>query len=328
MFQFLESPMKSNQLVKPITPWIALLAAMTLLGCSEQTALTPAENISEGRLGVDTEEPSFEEGSNASTDTTPTIINFFQDELTEGVIPGQGLHGRIFYLLNRNLTDEIPDFLEDKNGRLWAFPDGVTSVNDIIDNGFELRANILLTDVFVPTASFRDGFKGPNGAPIENIIGEPLFEGFALDVQGGLQLGQGMAPGQYEIAILSDDGAILSADFDGDGGFETTLINNDGSHSTQMGCSNTILNIQEDTEIPIRLKYFQGPREHISLVLLMRPVGSGEVAGADPSCGFDDNFEWFDFTDTPDYVPNLVDSMYGDLIQRGWFRPTRGALTN
>jgi len=319
--------MKKSLNLKKILRTTPLILMMTTFGCSQQAAQSPVDNNLNGNFSSDNASAGGGTGEE-SPDTTPTIVDFFFDDLTEGIVPGQGLHGKIYYLLDRTQSEEIPEFLEDRFGRRWAFPEGITSADDIIDNGFEFDANILLTDVFVPTVAFEDGFKGRGGEPIKNVIGDPLFEGFALDVQGALQLGENMAPGRYEIAVLSDDGSMLTGDFDNNGSFETTIVDNDSPQSTRMGCSNLVLDMNADTKLPIRLKYFQGPRFHISLVILMRWVRSNELPGQDPLCGFSDNYEWFNFTEEAGYEPDLVNSKYGELTSRGWFRPTRGALTN
>lgn len=64
--------------------------------------------------------------------------------------------------------------------------------------------------------------------------------------------------GDYQIALLADDGAVLQASDTG-AGF-TTLIDNDGTHPTKMACASRTVHMSRDSRIPIKLDYYQGPR--------------------------------------------------------------------
>jgi len=299
------------------------VCASLSLGCTQQAEFSESgsrETPLVDGLG------NNESGSNIQEDL-PTVIDFFEDDDVSASEPEIGLKGKVYYFLNGSGSADLPDYVQDKMGNDIVFPEGVTSVDQIIDNGYELPVNIRLTHLFVPTMSFRKGFQGPNG-PITDVLGNPLIEAFAIDVQGSLQLAEGMEPGRYEIAVLSDDGSVLLADLAGSGQPTDILVNNDGAHSTALGCSSTVLELSSGKPLPLRLKYFQGPREHIALNLLMRKLGPEDVAGGDPLCGTTSNEEWFGDADAPDYVPDLLNYKYGDLIKRGWFRPSSAMLLN
>src|SRR5690606_18921964 len=61
--------------------------------------------------------------------------------------------------------------------------------------------------------------------------------------------------------------------------------------------------------LPLKLRYFQGPRHHIALQLLWRPVG-GPV---ETHCGRQGNYLFFNPDD--DSAPT---STYQQLLARGW----------
>jgi len=239
----------------------------------------------------------------------------------------EGLIGKIYYLLNDSLDNRVtPPTMKDKNGVDIAFPGGVTQVNTMIERGIELPADLLLPQIFLPTFKFSDGFKDAAGVEIKDQMGNRLVEAFAFELKGYLVKGQNMEAGIHEFALLSDDGATLEADMDGDGTYETMLVNNDGLHATRLGCSPMSVDIQADTKLPIRLRFYQGPAAHIALSLLMRKIESPSQAGLEARCGFQSSNDWFS---TQNGAPaDLVNSVYGEINARGWFPAESSSLTN
>ncbi|MBX9767459.1 MAG: hypothetical protein K2X47_09335, partial [Bdellovibrionales bacterium] len=115
--------------------------------------------------------------------------------------------------------------------------------------------------------------------------------------------------GLYQLAILSDDGAVLE-EMNADGSV-TTLVNNDGTHPTRMGCGATI-DMRWGQRRKIQFKYYQGPRYHISAILMWRPVLSSNVAN-DQACGSSGNDLFFD----PNHN-SAPKAGYTNLLARGW----------
>lgn len=86
------------------------------------------------------------------------------------------------------------------------------------------------------------------------------------------------------------------------------------------------VDIQADTKLPIRLRFYQGPAAHIALSLLMRKIESPSQAGLEARCGFQSSNDWFS---TQNGAPaDLVNSVYGEINARGWFPAESSSLTN
>ncbi|MEK7801076.1 MAG: hypothetical protein AAB276_01365, partial [Pseudomonadota bacterium] len=96
---------------------------------------------------------------------------------------------------------------------LYYIPAGVTpptTVDGYIAQGTLVDVLIYFSQLFVPTRAFTDGFATTDNSVIKNNKGETLFEYFALDMTTILKLGPNNPPGNYQLALLSDDGSVLS----------------------------------------------------------------------------------------------------------------------
>jgi len=248
--------------------------------------------------------------------------------------PTSGLVGKIYYLLNEPAKANpnelgVPTVLLDKNGVEVNFPFAVDSVDFMIERGIQLPNPVRMHQIFIPTTIFSNGFNNISGDHIPDSLDNSIVEAFAFELTGNLILGDNMNPGLHDLALLSDDGATLQADMDGDGSYETMLVDNDGLHATRMGCSSRAIDFQSDTKIPVRLRYYQGPRFHIALNFLMREIDNPSEAGTHPQCGEEpvDPDEWFRTYNGQE--PDLTgSSMYGQLIVDGWFLGEHSMFTN
>ncbi|NJL25109.1 MAG: hypothetical protein HC902_07985 [Calothrix sp. SM1_5_4] len=90
-----------------------------------------------------------------------------------------------------------------------------------------------------------------------------MIEWFALDLKGFFSLPADVVPGDYQFAFASDDGAIL--DLDG-----KTVLNHDGHHHTTWKCASQPVSLKAGDKLPMRIRYFQGPRVEIALQLFWR----------------------------------------------------------
>ncbi len=155
-----------------------------------------------------------------------------------------------------------------------AMPAKISSVMDFYNYGEKLSQNIYFADVNVPTRAFTKGFANQSGDVLVDKNGEKLIENFALEYSSLLKLKEGDKEGHYEIASLSDDGARI---FIKENDQWNELINNDGTHATRMGCPYRTVNMTRDSEIPVKILYYQGPRYHISNVLLWKHHKKAQV---------------------------------------------------
>lgn len=184
-----------------------------------------------------------------------------------------------------------------------------SQVQDFFDQGTRSTQDLFFTELNVPTRVFDTGFPSQTGSMIKNDDGEELIEYFALRFKSVLKLGPDDEEGDYELALLSDDGALLKViDIDGD---EHIIVDNDGLHPTRFGCSSTKVTMSKDTALDVRLEYFQGPRQHISLIPMWRRIDG--QAGQDKECGKQGNERYFNYNNNSEPQKN-----YTDLLARGW----------
>ncbi len=201
---------------------------------------------------------------------------------------GSGLKANLFYL-----RDDQPRY---------------QYVKDYINSGVQADQFLFFTSLNVPTRMFDTGFPTESGSLIKRDDGSILHEYFGLRLSTVLHLGPDDEEGTYELAILSDDGAIWKLRGD-DGNYEI-VVDNDGDHPTQMGCSDHELTMTRDTEKLMQFEYYQGPRYHISVI----PMWRKKVAGQQPEaeCGKSGNNYFFKESDSTPKQP------YKDLLARGW----------
>lgn len=178
---------------------------------------------------------------------------------------------------------------------------------DYVSFGYKSSQDLFMRDINVPTRLFDQGFKTSEGKILANDNGQRLIEYFGLKMTTNIMLVPQDEPGDYELALLSDDGTTLSiVNTDS----REVLIDNDGDHPTRLGCAKRVVNFKRDTMLPIELTYYQGPRYHISNVMLYR---KSSTAGKDSACGLTGN-ETF-FNPDQDSAPQTA---YQNLLNRGW----------
>jgi len=166
---------------------------------------------------------------------------------------------------------------------------------------------IFLSDMNVPTRVFTEGFDNANGSVLKTDSGENLIEYFGLRMKTNLILNTTDLDGDYELALLSDDGTTLTLKSEVD----EILIDNDGDHPTRMGCAARTIRMRQNVMVPVEVTYYQGPRYHIANVLMWRKI-SGD-AGQDPLCGHSGNNLFYN----PDNHSEPLQAVK-DLESRGW----------
>ncbi|MBL7714464.1 MAG: hypothetical protein JNL01_03285 [Bdellovibrionales bacterium] len=181
-------------------------------------------------------------------------------------------------------------------------------------NATSVDATLFFSDLNVPTRKFDLGFITEKNEFIVNEKGNTLYEYFSIHFESQIALEPGDVEGPYQFALLSDDGSVLSVDTGS--GFQK-LVDNDGTHPTKFMGAQTPVQLIHGTSVPIKLDYYQGPKFHISVILLWRPwpgTGSGQPPVTDPEQGKYGNSRYFDYTQ----VPSTKKQAYNDLIARGW----------
>lgn len=179
------------------------------------------------------------------------------------------------------------------------------SVNTYINQGIK-TGTLYFTDLWIPTRSFTTGFPEVSSRT----------EYFALDIRTKLQPSASMPAGLYQIGIISDDGAIVSQ-IDSSGK-ETEILNQDGYTATRVGCGGNVT-LTAGQKINLRVRYFQGPRDAIALVLMYRPA---TMVGANSpiACGTVDQ-DLFGKFPVPVLDPSersYPGTSYAELLTQGW----------
>lgn len=191
----------------------------------------------------------------------------------------------------------------------------VSTSFELINRGKKLEADLFFSQLATPTRMFDSGFQTEEGDVLRSESGQILTEWFALDLRSKLKLDKNEAPGLYQLAILSDDGATLMLENPTTGKLET-LISNEGAHPTRMACANQVVSMTADSRIPLRLTYFEGPRYHISLIVMWRKVSGSMSSLSEQECGKLGNEYFFEpGTLTTEAVPKAP---YLGLLARGW----------
>jgi hypothetical protein len=199
-------------------------------------------------------------------------------------------------------------FLKDTDAR-------VNSSQDLIRTGTRINADLFMNNVDVPTVVFTNGFATNKGQPVANEKGDALVEWFAFDLKSKIRLATGDATGEYQLALISDDGSTLSVN--DAGGVLKPLIANENQHSTAMACATTTIDLKADSRLPMNLSYFQGPRDHIALIVMWRKVSDSKPATLqDPECGKSGADYFFNIGTANS--PAVARKPYMDLISRGW----------
>jgi hypothetical protein len=210
----------------------------------------------------------------------------------------QGLKGELFYL-----PGNLPKY---------------QNVSDYIQNGTKLEADLYFDQVNVPTRPFDAGFVTTDGEVMKTPAGDTLYEWFGIRFQSKIRLTNQDAVGKYQFALIADDGAVLLERLPD--GSTRTIVNNDGQHATKFRVANQPVELGANDELPIEVRYYQGPRMHIAAMVLWREWPSAANGYKDPLDGREGNDLFFSSNTTP----SKPLAAYEQLLARGW-RPVPAA---
>ena len=180
------------------------------------------------------------------------------------------------------------------------------SSRDYLKYGTELNANLFLDRVYVPTRDFSTGF-ATSSSTLQDATGATLVEYFGLKLKSTVKLSATDAEGDYQFALLSDDGSSMY-EVKANGDLER-IVENEGDHSTGLGCAKTAVPFTKSSRLPVEISYYQGPRYSIAMVMLWRKVTKTGLA--DSACGTSGG-DYFD-TSTGAQRP-----AFAALTKRGW----------
>jgi hypothetical protein len=239
---------------------------------------------------------AFQDASTFGQTNPPTVC-------APGTTPGtttNGLVGSIKYLTAAEASADRPG-----------------KIDDVLTRGHDAGVKLILNDLSVPTVKFTQGFYDPTtGAALRTASGDVLVEWFALDLYSDFMLSDTDSDGYYQFALLADDGAVVNMN-ETQTVTGTTLVNNDGEHSTEMGCSTKAIYLKKNEPLPIHVKYYEGPRTRIALTLIWRKVRHASSA-TDAYCGLSGDGVFWD----SNVVPSAPTSKFNDLLARGWKIPS------
>lgn len=185
------------------------------------------------------------------------------------------------------------------------------SAQNYVDHTTKANVDLFFTEMFVPTRMFNQGFSTQTSGVLKDDSGNTLIEYFGLRMQTTIRLAPNDAEGVYEFALLSDDGSVMKIK-DSNGSWQT-IVSNDGDHPTKLGCSSARITMTQDTKLETEVLYYQGPRYHISNVMLWRKLSDTQAAGQDPKCGVQGNEYWFNPNNNSQPTAN-----FSELFNRGW----------
>lgn len=223
---------------------------------------------------------------------TRSVCDPFQTNSTQN--RERGLVGQLLYL-----TPEQPRY---------------EATQDYFNHGHLANATIYLDRLFVPTRPSDRPFYMDDGSAVTGIDGTSIYQYFGLRLQSNLQLAANEAPGYYQLAVMSNDGAVLKVD-DGQGGFKT-IVDNDGPHPTRLACATEPVYLDHNTKLPMIMDYYQGDGARISLITMWRPWPSDpdQVADHDSYCGRRGNGLFFKSNKDP-VVPK---KQFYEALLAGW----------
>ncbi len=208
-------------------------------------------------------------------------------------------------------------------GNLWYLSEQqrrapFDKVDRYINEGIKAKVTIYMSQLFVPTTPWTRGFKTTDGTLIKNNEGQTLFEYFAMRFDTIVKLDPLMDPeGRYQFAILSDDGSLVEIK-DSPTTAYRGFIDNDGTRPTKLGCNLPGIDLKTTSRIPMRIKYYQGPRNHIALTLLWRRLPNSSTVLKEPLCNYETHNNHYFFGPIETQPPNLTGYAYGNLVGRGW----------
>lgn len=169
-----------------------------------------------------------------------------------------------------------------------------------------LAQGLRYPDISVAPRDCTRGYPAPHaGRVLATRTGKIVSQYLGLSFQGYLAIDAETA-GNYQFALLADDGALLEIFVNGQW---QVLVDNDGFHSVRLKCSTGAVALAPQALVPFRLYYYQGPRLHLANMLLWKKVESYQP---DAACGREGQRLFFDPRTSAPKAP------FTEFLGRGW----------
>jgi len=171
------------------------------------------------------------------------------------------------------------------------------------------KVNVFMNSINNPDHYWTSGFITSRGQELTLSNGTPILQYFSFVFLSNLVLGS-LQPGNYQLAVLSDDAANIT--LTGALGNNTDLVlKNDGMHSMTMACASNTISLDSSSSFPLELDYADGPPVYTGVIIMTRPISPGESLSY-VQCGKPEGDGYFfDQNGTP--TPN-----YTALLNAGW----------
>jgi hypothetical protein len=174
-----------------------------------------------------------------------------------------GLQAQLTYL--PQTSSEIQAYLNNSPQPALTTTMFAPTAHDVVTS----KTPIILNQLNVTTRSFDQGFQNGSGATITDTQGNLLTEYFSLRIDSNIMLNQGDPEGNYQLAVISDDGSIVYL-MPGIPAVSTSWINSDKQHSAMLDCASNTIALKQNLPVPLHVDYFQGPKVRLGLILLWR----------------------------------------------------------
>lgn len=210
-------------------------------------------------------------------DTTPIVDNFsdikkefFISASSRTICNPMGNEEESTNNMNKGLVGEIR-LLKSNNDS------GRNLLSTYLDENKSYKVDgvkLFASQVNVPSRYFSEGFETKENIAIE-IGGRKLDEWFNVNYESILKINDSTLQGEYEFAIVSDDGARLYFDDLNDDLLEKLYLRKDSTQAPAMLCASDfsnarIIDLRAGMAHRLKINYFQGPRYHIALQLFWR----------------------------------------------------------
>jgi|GEM_PF-2298685 len=138
-------------------------------------------------------------------------------------------------------------------GRIFQLEEGTKTLPQNMHRDYQSLIILYTRKLNIPARSFTEGFPGL----------EDIFEWFGVQYRGLITVQES---GLYKFRLHSDDGSKLYVD-------SILVIDNDGTHAPRSKTGEIFLS---PGTYPIRIDYFQGPRQQIALQMFAAKPGEEE----------------------------------------------------
>lgn len=210
-------------------------------------------------------------------------------------------------------TTPLVTFTPGIQASLYYLPVGQSPYNSLADyfiNGIHSTQSLNFSNLNVPSQPYGNGFPDPAspGGVVRDDNQNVLTQNYAFQLKSDLVLGDQDAEGDYQFAIMADDGAILTTyDLSSQG---DQILNIDGVHPTMMGCATRAVHMTRGVTVPMSLQYYQGPLYEIALTVMWRKVDGSAASLQESLCG-----TYFDFDSA---ASANLSSQEQQIIADGW----------